>query len=278
MTANKDADVIARLEKAKQEAPELADLIELHRALLSAAAQSTAQNPPLISEPSLSAAEASAALANRTPLIRVTGLALDWDAFVARYSQVCEIAAQHRPDLATQFQDLRTRLETDPAAMRERVTDYIQRGVPETLEREAELLSFVANHALRPALRTFTDAMPTEASGATWHGGDCPICGGLPDFAFLDSDSGARHLVCSRCDTQWLFPRVKCPFCATAEPADLKFYPTEGEQYRLYVCNVCRRYLKTIDLRKARRSPLMPEVERVLSVDLDEAARAEGYR
>jgi formate dehydrogenase maturation protein FdhE len=55
------------------------------------------------------------------------------------------------------------------------------------------------------------------------------------------------------------------------------YYSSEDEVYRLYVCQVCQRYLKTLDQRKARREFSLP-VERITSVDLDITAREQGYR
>jgi formate dehydrogenase maturation protein FdhE len=46
--------------------------------------------------------------------------------------------------------------------------------------------------------------------------------------------------------------------------------------HRLYVCPACREYLKTVDLRKARRV-VQPMVERLLTVGMDLAARDEGF-
>jgi FdhE protein len=109
-----------------------------------------------------------------------------------------------------------------------------------------------------------------------WKRGYCPVCGGAPDFASLEAESGARHLLCSRCSSKWLYPRVKCPFCTTTDHTKLFYYPSEDGVYRLYVCQACRRYLKTIDLRQVQREVLLP-VERITTVAMDAAARSEGY-
>jgi FdhE protein len=102
------------------------------------------------------------------------------------------------------------------------------------------------------------------------------VCGGAPDLAALEAETGARHLLCSRCNSKWLYPRVKCPFCGTTDHAKLAYYPSEDGVYRLYVCRGCRRYLKTVDLREVQREVLLP-VERITTVAMDAAARNEGY-
>ena len=47
--------------------------------------------------------------------------------------------------------------------------------------------------------------------------------------------------------------------------------------YRLYTCEQCHTYLKTIDLRNADAEVFMP-VERVLTLDMDRQAQDMGYQ
>ena len=56
----------------------------------------------------------------------------------------------------------------------------------------------------------------------------------------------------------------------------MPYYPSEDGLYRLYVCEACQHYLKTVDLRQARRA-ILPEVERILTAPLDVAAQQRGY-
>jgi len=111
----------------------------------------------------------------------------------------------------------------------------------------------------------------------TWRRAHCPICDGAPDFAFLDSDTGARHLVCARCDAAWLYARIGCPFCGNDEPQQLAYYPGEDQVYRLYVCEKCQRYLKAVDLRHARHRVVWA-VERIATAGMDVTAMQLGYR
>ena len=66
-----------------------------------------------------------------------------------------------------------------------------------------------------------------------------------------------------------------CPFCE--ETALQTYYPSDDRIYRLYVCDSCRCYLKTIDLREIDRDVCLP-VENIVTVSLDSAAREKGYR
>jgi FdhE protein len=197
------------------------------------------------------------------------------------YEQVCHIAAGHRPDLTAQLDEVLALAQAAPERVKARMLQYLELGgfdaLEEDLAQQEELLAFVFNHTLRPFLRTYAAQLAPLLRQELWQRDACPICGGEPDFAILDDKAGTRYLICARCDTPWLYPRVKCPFCNTSDPADLAYYPSEDGKYRLYTCGACRRYLKTMDLRQVGASAPPAEVARILTVDLDMAAREAGY-
>jgi len=131
--------------------------------------------------------------------------------------------------------------------------------------------------ALKPYLAWTAEQVLPHLNQEHWKRGYCPVCGGSPDLAFLDEEIGARRLACSRCNSQWRYARIGCPFCGADDPDQIAYYPSDDEVYRLYVCQACRRYLKTKDLRRAG-GPVWVEVERITTVAMDVAARQEGYR
>jgi len=138
------------------------------------------------------------------------------------------------------------------------------------------LIILAVEFALIPYLQRAAEALVPRLDETLWQRGYCPVCGAAPDFSVLDEESGARHLVCSRCSSQWRYVRLKCPFCGTSDHTKLRYFPSDDEVYRLYVCELCKHYLKTIDLRKARKRVLLP-VERVVTVAMDVAAQEKGY-
>jgi hypothetical protein len=128
--------------------------------------------------------------------------------------------------------------------------------------------------SLAPYLQRAADEILPQLDLISWARGHCPVCGGRPNFALLDEDTGARQLMCSRCTALWPYRRIGCPFCSTEERPS--YYASADSLYRLYVCEACKGYLKTADLRKARRV-VYPMVERLLTVGMDLAAQQEGY-
>ena len=140
-----------------------------------------------------------------------------------------------------------------------------------------ELAERAIDLALQPYLEWTAKQVMPHVEQESWKRGYCPACGGAPDFAVLVEETGARHLLCSRCRSQWLYKRLQCPFCNNTDHTKLLYYPSEDEVYRLYVCQVCKHYLKAIDLRKATHRVVLA-VEPLLTVAMDLAAQEQGYK
>jgi FdhE protein len=86
-----------------------------------------------------------------------------------------------------------------------------------------------------------------------------------------------RLLICSRCAAQWRFDQIACPFCLNDDRTRITSLASRDGQYRLFCCDVCRRYIKAFDARRASR-PVMPAVDGVATLPLDAAAIQRGYQ
>jgi hypothetical protein len=106
--------------------------------------------------------------------------------------------------------------------------------------------------------------------------GYCPICGNIPRLSTL-RDEGKRFLHCSFCWHEWVSKRVYCPFCDNTDSKSLHYFFSEEERdYRIYVCDNCKKYLKTVNSREADRL-LYPPLEQVSSLHLDFKAQEIGF-
>ena len=139
------------------------------------------------------------------------------------------------------------------------------------------LLDTLIQATMKPFLVSHARALIDSVKQEEWRRLRCPICGGKPDIAYLDKARGSRWLVCSRCDTEWVYQRPQCPYCGTEEQKDLAYFTDDEGIYRLYTCERCHTYLKTIDSRKVKTEVLMP-LERVLTLDMDRQAQEKGYK
>ena len=85
-----------------------------------------------------------------------------------------------------------------------------------------------------------------------------------------------RRLICGRCVAQWAFSPLTCPFCMNDDRSLITSFATRDGRYRVYACDVCRRYLKAYDARHAAR-PVMVAVDTIATLPLDAAAMQRGY-
>lgn len=143
-------------------------------------------------------------------------------------------------------------------------------------ESAGSLTSSVMQATLYPVLSAYSDALSPLVKQDLWQKNYCPVCGGSPDFSFLDKERGARWLLCSRCDCQWTFKRLECPYCNNDDHKSLAYFTNDHSQYRLYTCDKCRLYIKAIDLRQTKEDILLP-LERILTLDMDRQAHEMEY-
>jgi len=137
-----------------------------------------------------------------------------------------------------------------------------------------DMVKTAAGLALAPYLFLASEGILPRIPPNLWYREFCPVCGGKPSFAALVSDTGPRTLLCPRCFGEWGYGRIGCPFCRERESQS--YYPGEDGRYRLYVCEVCRRYLKTVDARERGLDLCLPVAD-LVTVSMDLAAREKGY-
>jgi FdhE protein len=273
---NTDQELLTALQEEQEKHPELGEVIDLHREVISARAETEVE--PLQLEPDEQ--EVAELIDRRVPLLRHWEPRWDLDRFRDLYAQICDIGARHREDLAGQFEQIRSALTEDADRTRELVADYLREGKVEEAkppELDDELLRFVLNNGLHPFLQAYAAVLVPLIKDVKWYQKVCPICGGEPDFGYLEKEVGGLRLLCSRCDTLWTYRRGECSFCGNSEKETFAYYLGEDEVYRLYVCDKCKRYLKVLDGRETARKSSLP-VQRIITIGMDISARQEGYR
>ncbi len=140
-----------------------------------------------------------------------------------------------------------------------------------------DLLGFLVEESLRPALEVLSEKYKDISAGSKWSEGYCPICGREPKISELREEGGKRFLFCGQCGFEWQFRRIKCPFCGNEDQQTLAYFTIEEEEkYRVDVCNVCNKYIKTVDFRKTDKKPNL-DVEDIATLHLDILADEEGY-
>ena len=269
-----DSDILNALRSERDQRPQIADTIDLYLKLLEI--QDRAAIPAVA--PTITADEARERLRQGKSLLDLDQFDIDSGKLTDVAMQVSFAIAEQRRERVRQLADIHAWLHRRRDRMRSFAISYLRgNGIPDSNSGiDGDLLVFVIHSALGPFLKAQAQALLPLVGTTTWYRGYCPVCGGEPDMASLAKQSGQRKLLCSRCDTEWVYKRLGCPFCGNDEPKDLAFFPSDDNVYRLAVCERCRRYLKTIDLREtATERPLA--AERVLTTGMDVAAQDTGY-
>ena len=140
---------------------------------------------------------------------------------------------------------------------------------------ETGVLDQVLTLAMRPFLSRCAEVLQQRSELALWTHSHCALCGGEPDFSVI-TPAAERHLICGRCALRWKFEPLTCPYCRNSDRSRITSFATTDGQYRVYACDVCTRYLKSYDGRRAAR-PVMPVVDTIATLPLDAAAQQRGY-
>lgn len=275
---SKTGSSIVELEQREKRLGKLPLLLDFYLKLLRV--QAAVERDITLAQPLLSEAAAGERLGKGEPLLRFRELRLDAAALEKTFGEICRVFAGY-PGL----------FEFDPEILRELNTASLfgpevlgrwyskkvvpRKGLPRGLNRP--LLADMILSTVKPYLVSYRAGLIDMVRQDYWRRGYCPVCGGMPDLSYLESGKGARRLVCSRCDAEWGFQRMECPYCGNLDSKTLAYYTDESGRYRLYVCDKCRQYLKTVDTRQAGSEAWIP-VERLETLDLDRQAREKGYR
>ena len=269
------------LTRLKQDHPELeaAANLQIELVQLQRRVQGRIPLPSLNSDP----AQVQACIREGRPVLRFEQLPLNWSdfRFVLR-----ETAATLRRHEAIEDDEVR---RVDALARQGNTLEpVVQRWYkaisgksaaapsPSSGDAETQGLDHVFSLAMRPFLVRCAEAAPTTLDLSGWSWGYCPLCGGEPEFAVI-TPAADRLLVCGRCTMRWKFDPMMCPYCGNNDRARITSFASRDGMYRIAACDVCARYLKAHDGRRASR-PMMLPVDTVATLPLDAAAMQKGYK
>jgi len=277
VAAGTDSKVLRQLEEQQKKEGRLPELLEFYQKLLQI--QSGVGQRIDLPSPSFSSEVVKKRTGQGKPLLKFSDLAIDWPLLRDTFAKVTAVFAEY-PEL---FGPVPNELkESKPGRFPNKKavkawfdgTELPAGTVPDN--GSEALVKNLIQASIKPFLADYSTALLGLVDQERWRRGYCPVCGGNPDIGFLDIESGGRWLVCSRCDAEWIFKRLECPYCSTADQNALAYFTDDEGLYRLYVCEQCKHYLKTVDLRQAKSEVLIP-LERVLTLDIDSQARELGY-
>ena len=278
MTTGTDSKIVKRLEEWEGKEGPLPESLEFYRRLL--CIQSEAKLRVGVPKLGLSEETISNRIGRGSPLLGFDALSIDWSLLQNIFEEVTALFTSYSEVLGEVPKNLKDS-SSCLAFLKEAAKAWLEGAqLPPRMAvsgvNEA-LLELMLHAALRPFLISHCEALLSFVNQEQWRRRYCPICGGNPDFAFLDKERGARWLLCSRCDAEWLFQRLECPYCGTQDQSALAYFTDDEGLYRLYVCEQCHMYIKAVDLRHTESEVLLP-LERVMTLDMDRQAQEKGYK
>jgi len=211
-----------------------------------------------------------------TPMLQFHEIDVDWNKYPDLFNNVARVLRDHDV-LSKEDVKAMERVSQDHDRLRQTVCSLYEDNGETALEGiESDQFQFPALISLWPFLSTCAAKLSQLVEQWGWTRNICPVCGGRPDFGYLQKGEGVRWLMCSRCDATWIYRRLKCPYCGDENQDDLSYLASPDCVYRLYVCENCHKYLKVIDLRKTEEDIVLP-LERLLTLDMDRQAHEMGY-
>lgn len=138
-------------------------------------------------------------------------------------------------------------------------------------------LAFIVYNTIKPSLSLCAKQLSTYLDkDKPWGKGYCPICGSPPGLSMFQGE-GERFLLCAFCWHKWSSRRLYCPFCDNTDTKTLNYFFSEDEkEYRVDLCDKCKKYIKSIDTRKTERI-IYPPLEQVATLHLDIKAKEMKY-
>jgi formate dehydrogenase maturation protein FdhE len=266
------------LRQLRTDQPELAQAIDLQIDLLQL--QRRVQSRVPLPAMNLDAARLGELLAAGTPILTFEQVPIDWSdlRFLVRST-----ADAMRTYDAIEVEDFKRveMLSRDPERLAPAIRNWFDKARPVPAgggEVSAEIagLEPLLLQAMRPFLTRCAEAVTARTTFEGWPHGNCPLCGGEPDFSLI-TPAAERLLICGRCTVRWPFHQLACPFCLNTDRSRITSFATRDGTYRLNGCDKCERYVKAFDARNSRRSVILA-VDSIATLPLDAAASQKGYR
>jgi FdhE protein len=271
-------EALEELARVAEERPALAGSAQFLRELF----PDLFERPIDVAVPPIASEQARTKLEGGLPLLRGETFALDKNVLKRRWLGICVLLQRHQdPAGPTALAEAVRRGALDLYQL----TAELLNGRPEAIHVRADelgldagLTATVLRLTLFPVLCQISSALAHLRAGYRWERGFCPICGSWPLLGEFRGLEQTRFLRCGWCASEWEFPRLRCPFCGTADHRQLGYFHVENEEakYRAATCDSCRGYVKMISSLTAF-SPVQLLVKDLATIHLDLVAAERGY-
>lgn len=213
------------------------------------------------------------------PLINMSEFAIDAKASKILLIKICGITKESSGNMASSAQAILKAIDAEEfdfdslffGLLEE--DDSIFEKTAKKYDIKKDDLAFIVYNTIKPSLSLCAKQLSTYLDkDKPWGKGYCPICGSPPGLSMFQGE-GERFLLCAFCWHKWSSRRLYCPFCDNTDTKTLNYFFSEDEkEYRVDLCDKCKKYIKSIDTRKTERI-IYPPLEQVATLHLDIKAK-----
>jgi len=217
------------------------------------------------------------------PLINLSEFAIDTKASKMLLIKICGITKESSGDMASSARTILKAIDAEEFdldslffGLLEEDDSIFEKTAKKHAIKKGDL-AFIVYNSIKPSLSLCAEQLSAYLDkDQPWTKGYCPICGSHPGLSMFQGE-GERFLFCSFCWYKWASNRIFCPFCDNTDTKTLNYFFSEDEkEYRVDLCDKCKKYIKTIDSRKTERI-IYPPIEQVATLHLDIKAKEMKY-
>jgi len=218
------------------------------------------------------------------PLVNLSEFAIDVKSSKMLLIKICGITKASSGDMASSARAILKAIDAEEFDLDSLFFGLIEENdsVFEKTAKKHDIkkgdLAFIVYNSIKPSLSICAQQLSTYLDkDQPWTKGYCPICGSPPMLSMFEGEGGERFLLCGFCGHKWSSRRLYCPFCDNTDSKILNYlYSEEEKEYRIDLCDKCKKYIKTIDTRKTERI-IYPPLEHVATLHLDIKAKEMKY-
>jgi len=275
-------EISKAVEEVKRKRPDYASMLDLYEKIF--IAQEKSKSAIRLSEYTIPDDILSLKLKERLPLINISQFNIDHESSKHLFEDICAILSEADNGLSDHIKKITDLIDEKKLNTDKLLSTIIQEDeslfekVEEEYKIDKKILSFIIYNSIKPSLTLFSAKLSGYLDKLNeWDKGYCPVCGSAPEFSLFE-ENGKRFLICSFCNHKWASKRIYCPFCENTDHKSLHYFDIEDEEeYRVDVCDQCKKYIKTIDTKKTTRL-IYPQLEYVSTPHIDIKIEEMGFR
>lgn len=253
------------IEKAKGEHPEIVDILDLLMKLTELSGDTVSIEGSSISWDKLE---------EGLPVIDKRILPKNLDSLMKRFKRIMEILMTGNGRAASAV------IETfEKGKSFKKLLEGVLIGhydFPEDFPHSRPVTLLAAGETILPLINGIKKSDSLKEKLNNWNEPYCPICGAPPNISAIEGEENRLYLYCGRCAQRWNFPRLVCVHCGEEDQKKLRYFFAENDEvHRVYVCDSCKHYIKSVDNRE--KTVFFPQLEDVTTMGLDIVAKREGY-